>query len=1703
MENAEREASTTRLDFRPSSNSGGSFVLPSSFSPVSSPSLAAMHTPPRRPPGVAAAAPSPFLGASEASAATSPTLSRSREETRLPRLSDSVARAGQSVLHKADDEDQEAEVRRETIIRHEETEEERSVTYSIGPVHRRVPASMNEWWAVHQSAMGEQAQRKLSSSDKQGDPFYGVAHTGALVHVLADAISFTADFSATFAGSAACLDEVVTTDAEADFAEAYSAACASRLLLRIRSSVDAALPGTLPTQVSAHLAAVAWHVVQHTTVALGASVEEHYAVFAVPSAALPAQCVVYPGLMCSQRLPSKREMTGCDHPRVLLLAGDLTYPVQPAEDLVDYVRSYSGYLDKLFQRLAVWNPDVIVVEGGMHHYLKERIEEQGHMRLLLHVGRDFLVRLSWCLHADIIADLQYVSVADLATTTPMGECQRFEVVELAEEERFCGFSGFLCVSFHTLIFRGRNVWSAPLNAGKGLDRAAALAPWNALVQLARDAVTAAYHAAMQAHWVLSLIRAAAATAAAAVPSAAFAATIADKAAAHVASTAASAAGLTLNSGCKFGSDVLTACLNAGASARLLRDTLVVNVVLLDHLHESGSNSAGAANNPSTGAAGGGGASRPPLGIVSSLSGNALTNTRGSDVRVDVSLPGSHASSAGTSRNDLASLGSLGFTRGDTGVSAGATAAAATTGGAHGYAVVQRKMALTFYGSGDDTLYIFLLSRCTAAASQLLYLHGGHRVKVTVTRAAPKISVVVVPSSSSGGSGGAAASATVFGQPRMQYSAALEASQRVAFHLAGMRQNATRTFAPGEAAEEAVAINAGLRFLTGYFSLRVTSESVSRDSTTTSAAAGAKAQPMVDVTVPLCSPHLLNLSTAAFLEWVLYGWMPLLSPPTGQEAQQRLRLVFTFHSDLTVASTSAAGAAAAASSSTMYKDTVTLLVDPVPVLRIQYPPSTLPARPTPPTAAANSVAMSDWWYAAHDADELEATLRGFYVTLKSVLDTMAPSPAESGAADDGNPVSSSPSSPPQQRGFVSKSTTLFFQLCDSAKLAAEALRESRMHGPLDMALFLRPLRQHLIPTLMSDLRTWQAEARRTTSRDAPDAAAVSAVTDRGILRSLEDCYYHPERVQWVRLGEPASVLAAALDLIYGGASAASPTTPFSPVVSSDARSFPERSSLTTAAVAGVVTSTASSASSSAPHQVRFAVAAEISPVPSSDRSSFAPPLNAATSAAGLDDALLCTPSLTCAEALDILRHWGRSEPGRPSSLTCRLRGYAPVLPLTRGGGSVGGGTGGSSNSLGSGAVSTVNALVETGASAIMGLGGGGGGGSSTASPAGGVGSAGGGSSSAHNSVAGGGAHASGGAGELSLSVEVLFPQAFAALHVLYTNGAPLDFPAALLRCHPYTTDGGKSQSRFFVTEDGRFLVKCVKPMELRYFKEWAPRYFARMADCYAAAATSATNPATPPPPSPFDAQTTLGKVLGLYVVHVNGSRVRPATSAGAATGAAAGSSSSDGGGSGSHAAAAQQATLRHLLPDGTHCFMVAEQLLFQRPVRETWDLKGSQRNRTTEQTAAVRLDVDLVQERLRHGDFLFCAPEEKILLMDHLSRDTQLLSESGTMDYSLMASVGTDGSNLYVGMIDYLHPYSSAKVLESKMKSGLDTVFGYGRRDPTIIDPPSYAARFMLWMDGYLNGVPDRLFPLTRVCLLAKRGKSGAAPRALEDEEESP
>lgn len=1342
------------------------------------------------------------------------------------------------------------------LQRHKENEAEREITYSVESIYPLLPSRL-ERWVAHQLMVG-----KISRPPSEIYSLRSLEDTEATIRSLTDEQHFSASLTPLTKGlvkmgSAAffvAADEVGKR--ERDVAPPFSSEASHRdtalshfgrlytthLLQRALHSLQRAaldLDGVESAScLASHLCRNAWDTISQLSIPQGGSVLEHvgFLSVAVPRSSLAS--ALYPGVVIPHNIASIRMAAYLSQPRVLLLAGDVSYAPQPSEELVDYVRSYKGYLDKLFERLLIWNPDIVVVEGGMHHYLQHRILQYGKMTVLLQVGREVLHRLCCCLHATIIADLQYVGVGELTGVSPLGTCSYFEVLRFAADVEYAAFSSSGEGSLSTLMWYG-NQSSANLEA---------------LLKIQRECVVAAYHAAVHTRWLLL---------AQSFPFREPNISLWE----NVEATAA----ITLNPCCHFPPAVQEVTTQTASDA--IRDTLLWNTIYMDRLFGDAAESVGAGSNPSL-----------------------LTSSVPSTCRVE-----------------------------------------------------QRRLQMKFYGDGDECLLLFLNRHMTSKEMQIVFLHGNCRLRITTATLStnhiaedhPEYRVCPYPSYTM--------------ERQVDCSGAAE-TQQCSF--------------PPQCNSKTLS---GMRAF-----LRLAFRATVPDETNT----------MMTEVVP-CPPHLLNCSAAAFMEFLIYAWLPRCGNHSAESHQspfhahpERLLLQFQFPD----------GVSGGSPPSPVGK-MVSIEVGYISIFSIEYPPSQLQPlldKDTVIAADGNSTAATVALYNKAELQSLQEELLALMVSTTSALEMVGKvqyqhySPPTSSA--NALPVTSSANTTSNTTVATPTTTTgslpshddwdatiaknveevksLYASVASAVEFVKGLVAENQL---LSDAVQLR--QQHLLP-LLARLEEWHARWKcHTQLLPCPQETDITDVTE---TEDQDEVYCCLESGTVVRPSEPSSVLAAAI------------------IVDCT-----------------VVQNTGHSAMGIGNTENRLPNLKETSPPAIPPEAAEMPPsveLEPAESRAHFQNENITTELLKRTATLhsenDVCTV-GRAESTGITNCSVALAALrdAGGAQCTSAGGNDGVACTQRRCSL------TLTGISKSSVAAVV----------------------------------------------PTVTVETLYPVAFAALRYLYTSGRPATMMSSLLRCRPLRTEGGKSNSRFYVTEDGRLLLKRIKLAELRHFKEFAPLYFDALHHYYSKDSTGTERPSKPSNASGKEETSfgALAKIMGLYTIHIHGARRK--------------------------AFVLPQGGLqsRMDLEDGTHYFMLSENLLHRCRAQLTFDLKGSQRNRATGPSARVRLDVDLVCEHLRNSNFFFCSPASKSRLMDQLSSCTQLFVNGVVMDYSLIVAVG-DGDQLHIGIIDYLHPYSNVKVLESKMKSGLDSVFGYGKSTPTIIDPISYSTRFLKWMDGYFCEVPDRV-----------------------------
>lgn len=193
-------------------------------------------------------------------------------------------------------------------------------------------------------------------------------------------------------------------------------------------------------------------------------------------------------------------------------------------------------------------------------------------------------------------------------------------------------------------------------------------------------------------------------------------------------------------------------------------------------------------------------------------------------------------------------------------------------------------------------------------------------------------------------------------------------------------------------------------------------------------------------------------------------------------------------------------------------------------------------------------------------------------------------------------------------------------------------------------------------------------------------------------------------------------------------------------------------------------------------------------------------------------------------------------------------------------------------------------------------------------------------------------------------------------------------------------------------------------------------------------------------------------------------------------------------------------------------LVMENLLYNRKVKQLFDLKGSRRNRlvatkspkptqagsvpssssgqlasasgvysgsasnsslpaSREGSNPVLLDENFIKQSQERP--LYLRWHSKTSLKKAIEADTTLLSRNFVMDYSLLVGIDEQNKELVVGIIDYMRTFTWDKRIEYILKSvGAGTAQGPSRQ-PTVVSPEVYRARFLQAMHHYFLESPDQ------------------------------
>ncbi|XP_065940332.1 1-phosphatidylinositol 3-phosphate 5-kinase isoform X2 [Magallana gigas] len=264
-------------------------------------------------------------------------------------------------------------------------------------------------------------------------------------------------------------------------------------------------------------------------------------------------------------------------------------------------------------------------------------------------------------------------------------------------------------------------------------------------------------------------------------------------------------------------------------------------------------------------------------------------------------------------------------------------------------------------------------------------------------------------------------------------------------------------------------------------------------------------------------------------------------------------------------------------------------------------------------------------------------------------------------------------------------------------------------------------------------------------------------------------------------------------------------------------------------------------------------------------------------------------------------------------------------------------------------------------------------------------------------------------------KVYFAEQFRQLRKLIFPDGEEMFIRSLSRCKVWDAKGGKSGSAFCKTHDNRFILKQMSSTEVEIFEKFGFEYFQYISKCYME-----------------QRPTALAKIVGAFRIGFRNNQ-----------------------------------TNNDLKQD----LLVMENLFYNCSVSQTFDLKGSMRNRLVNPSKIRRSEQELVLSdenllKLSVDSPLYVYPHSKTVLNRAIERDSEFLASNFVMDYSLLVGVDETKKELVIGIIDYIRTFTWDKKLETLIKST-------GGKQPTVVSPGIYRTRFLEAMERYFLPVPDQ------------------------------
>ena len=315
------------------------------------------------------------------------------------------------------------------------------------------------------------------------------------------------------------------------------------------------------------------------------------------------------------------------------------------------------------------------------------------------------------------------------------------------------------------------------------------------------------------------------------------------------------------------------------------------------------------------------------------------------------------------------------------------------------------------------------------------------------------------------------------------------------------------------------------------------------------------------------------------------------------------------------------------------------------------------------------------------------------------------------------------------------------------------------------------------------------------------------------------------------------------------------------------------------------------------------------------------------------------------------------------------------------------------------------------------------------------------------------------------MDVHFPFDFHCVRHLF--GGTDDILASLSKCSTVEPRGGKSNSKFVVTDDGRYLIKSLNSKEEEFLSDFAPAFFWY----YSKAVFQGMPSLLAPLLGMFTLRTNKGENRNTFIVLNNLSQGPTSLLL-------------DLKGAGSGRRVAGLGNLVQTEPNGSSIESGSPSSKLGGDVSS--DEINFTGNGPTSPASGKEVLWDEDFRQLLDMEAIQMPPKNHEYFNIALLNDTEFLASMQVVDYSLFMSVQTETDLngmyiIYAGIIDFLRPYTWDKKFESVVKSVNANIANLGSRmsvianggeqsprtlpipdmdkAPTIIKPDLYAKRF--------------------------------------------